>query len=231
VAVTSKVRAAFTEANGMDAGTINGSTFLLRDAQGSAVSGSVSYDPNTMTAAFSPSGELAYGTTYTATLTTGVTDRAGNPLAAPYSWSFTTAPTPPAFIYADDAGWAKSGVWAVEDYTGLEPGGAKILVANDAGATATYAIPAGYTRLEVASAKYWSCGIAEVLLDGVPVATVDLNSEETVWGAVIYSTAALDPSVPHTLTIRATGTGGFQFVHNGVTYRFQFVNVQWLRYR
>jgi methionine-rich copper-binding protein CopC len=41
-----------------------------------------------------PAAPLAYTTTYTVTLT-GVTDLAGNALAAPYSWSFTTAGPPP----------------------------------------------------------------------------------------------------------------------------------------
>jgi hypothetical protein len=54
------------------------------------VSGSVSYDSGTNTATFTPSANLLYETTYTATLSTTITDVAGNPLASTYSWSFTT---------------------------------------------------------------------------------------------------------------------------------------------
>jgi len=84
VAVGTVITATFSEA--MDADTITTSSFTL-----DSVSGSVSYDSGTYTATFTPSANLAYSTTYTATLSTAITDVAGNPLAE-YSWSFTTAP-------------------------------------------------------------------------------------------------------------------------------------------
>src|SRR6202043_1902435 len=42
-------------------------------------------------ATFTPSAALALNTTYTATITTGAQDLTGNPLAANYVWSFSTA--------------------------------------------------------------------------------------------------------------------------------------------
>jgi len=42
------------------------------------------------TATFNPTSNLAAGTLYTATITTGVTDLAGNALASTYVWTFTT---------------------------------------------------------------------------------------------------------------------------------------------
>jgi hypothetical protein len=48
----------------------------------------------TKTATITPSSNLAYSTTYTATLTNGVTDLALNPLQTAYSWSFTTETAP-----------------------------------------------------------------------------------------------------------------------------------------
>jgi methionine-rich copper-binding protein CopC len=54
------------------------------------VPAAVSYNPATRTATLDPTGELASGTTYTAGLTSGLTDPSGNPLA-PVTWSFTTA--------------------------------------------------------------------------------------------------------------------------------------------
>jgi hypothetical protein len=43
------------------------------------------------TATFNPTGDLAPGTTYTSTITTGAEDLAGNALAANYVWDWTTA--------------------------------------------------------------------------------------------------------------------------------------------
>lgn len=55
-----------------------------------SVPGNVSYvDP---TATFDPTGDLTYSTTYNASIQ--ASDLAGNPMAAPYNWSFTTEGPP-----------------------------------------------------------------------------------------------------------------------------------------
>ncbi|MGD8747439.1 MAG: Ig-like domain-containing protein, partial [Balneolaceae bacterium] len=75
----------------MDPSSINNNTFILR--QGSTgISGTISY--SSKTASFTPSGDLAFGTTYTAIITSGVKDLAGNSLQNNYSWSFTTGKEP-----------------------------------------------------------------------------------------------------------------------------------------
>jgi uncharacterized repeat protein (TIGR02543 family) len=81
------ITATFSEA--MDAATIT-AAFTL---QGSPpVSGEVSYDADSKTATFTPATEtpLESGTTYTATIASGVTDIAGNPMGSDFIWSFTT---------------------------------------------------------------------------------------------------------------------------------------------
>lgn len=79
----------FSEA--MNASTITGSTFTL--AQGStAVAGAVAYSG--MTATFTPSARLLPNTLYTATITTGAKDLAGNSLAGNKVWTFTTDVSP-----------------------------------------------------------------------------------------------------------------------------------------
>jgi hypothetical protein len=83
VAVGTTVSATFNEA--MDSSTITPSSFTLE-----GVSGSIAYDSGTDTATFTPGADLEEGTTYTVTLSTAITDAAGNPLASAYSWSFTT---------------------------------------------------------------------------------------------------------------------------------------------
>jgi pseudomonalisin len=89
VAVSLPVSATFSRA--MDAGSFTGASFTLQDASGGPVSGAVSYDAASGSAVFTPSVPLSNGATYSATLSTGVRDLAGSPLAAAKSWSFSTA--------------------------------------------------------------------------------------------------------------------------------------------
>ncbi len=84
------VEASFNEA--LLAGTVNAASFTLTGPAG-AVAGTVSYVADSRKAVFTPNSALAAMTTYTATVGTGVTDLAGNALAAPVSWSFTTGNT------------------------------------------------------------------------------------------------------------------------------------------
>ena len=102
VNIASTVTATFSEA--MDPSTVTGSTFTLTGPSG-AVAGTVAPDPTDTTGTifiFTPSAPLAYNTTYTALITTGVlassTGLPEVPLAADYTWSFTTAPPPPATV-------------------------------------------------------------------------------------------------------------------------------------
>ena len=66
--------------------TINSMTFTV-----SGVSGSVTYDASTRTAIFTPGSKLAVSTTYSATISAGVSDTNGESLSQPYSWTFTTS--------------------------------------------------------------------------------------------------------------------------------------------
>lgn len=72
----------------MNVSTINSTTFTLMQGL-IPVTGDVSYDG--AIARFKPLVNLLPGTLYTATITTGAKDLAGNALAANYVWSFTTA--------------------------------------------------------------------------------------------------------------------------------------------
>ena len=79
------ITATFSEA--MDPATIDNTTFTLA----AGVTGAVTLDGTGQIATFTPSGNLALNTTYTATITSGVQDLFGNALAADFVWSFTTA--------------------------------------------------------------------------------------------------------------------------------------------
>ena len=103
VAVNAALTATFSEQ--MNPATISTATFTVKDAANNPVTGTVSYQGTTAT--FTPSAHLAFSTTYTATITTGVTDLAGNHLIGAYSWNFTTgvAPdtTPPTVLMTTPA--------------------------------------------------------------------------------------------------------------------------------
>ncbi len=91
ILLNSSITAVFSEA--MDASSISGAAIELRNALGILVTATVSYDATTRTATMTPSGLLASLQIYTVTIkggSTGVKDAAGNPLAADFTWSFTT---------------------------------------------------------------------------------------------------------------------------------------------
>lgn len=85
VAINTTLEIEFDKA--MDASTINTSTFTLLTGTTKVV-GTVAYANKT--AVFSPTSNLEVNTLYTATISSGVKDSIGIPLAADYSFSFTT---------------------------------------------------------------------------------------------------------------------------------------------
>jgi hypothetical protein len=92
VPINHAVSATFSKA--MDPTTISATTFTLTGPGATPVSGAVTYAAVGNTATFTPTSTLAPNTTFTATITTGVRDIAGNALASNFVWSFTTAVTP-----------------------------------------------------------------------------------------------------------------------------------------
>ena len=78
---------AFTFSEAMNPLTLNNTTFTLKQGT-TAVPGTVTYSGTTAT--FTPTNPLAAATVYTATVTTGAKNLAGNGLAANSVWSFTT---------------------------------------------------------------------------------------------------------------------------------------------
>ncbi|HUX81917.1 MAG TPA: Ig-like domain-containing protein [Halothiobacillus sp.] len=93
VALNNPVNATFSEP--MDPTTIKTANFTVQVAGppiGSPLTGTVTYDPLTYIATFTPASALVANTTYTATIT-GAKDLAGNvlaPGAVPNPWVFTT---------------------------------------------------------------------------------------------------------------------------------------------
>jgi len=87
--ITANITAEFSDE--MNGSTLNTSSFLLNiSSNSSSILGTVTYDSSTKTATFDPDEYLNYNTEYTATVTTDVTDLAGNNLNETETWSFTT---------------------------------------------------------------------------------------------------------------------------------------------
>jgi len=90
VGTTSAITLVFNES--IDPATINPQSFTLLENGSTSIPGSITYVGTT--AQFKPASTLAANASYTATVTTGVKDLAGNALAASYSWQFTTGEAP-----------------------------------------------------------------------------------------------------------------------------------------
>lgn len=86
------ITASFNEP--MRISSVEESTFVLTGPGSVVLPGTVSYSSETQIAHFFPDNALAPDTAYTATVTTGTRDLAGNPLAADHSWTFTTSAFP-----------------------------------------------------------------------------------------------------------------------------------------
>ena len=80
-----------TFSKAMDPLTITSSTFTFKQGT-TAIAGAVAYSGTTAT--FTPSNNLSAGMIYTATVTTGAKDVAGDAIAANKVWSFTTVGLP-----------------------------------------------------------------------------------------------------------------------------------------
>jgi len=89
VSVRIPITVTFSET--MDTASFTPDAFILT---GGGLNIACSVNASGATATFTPSVQLAYGTPYTATVTTLVKDQAGNNLAADKTWLFTTVMAP-----------------------------------------------------------------------------------------------------------------------------------------
>lgn len=162
------VSAKFNEA--MAVASLNGSTFSVSPAGGNPIPGNIGYDGASLTATFSPSVPLVSGTTYTARLTTGVADEAGNALAAEYQWAFTIIA--PRFAFVANADSDDVSVFSIDPPTGMltlegtvsagdnpsaltvDPTGSFVFVANKSSNTVTA------FRFDAANAALQQVGVA-----------------------------------------------------------------------
>ena len=174
VATSSKITLQFSEA--MASATVSGTSFKV--ASGStAISGTITLSGDGKIATFAPSAMLPYSGSITVTISTGVTDLAGNAMAATYSWSFKTmaAPdtTPPTVVSVIPA----SGSTNIATTTALT------VTFSEAMATATL----NTTNITLASGATPVAGTVSISSDG-KIATFSpgvLLSQGTVYSASV----------------------------------------------
>lgn len=103
VALNRSLEVIFNE--GMDANSLTLPGTVTLSANGTNIPGTVT--PVGSALKFTPSTTLAANTTFTATVSTAAKDPVGNPLAAPFSWVFTTGSsldtTPPQVTFTSPA--------------------------------------------------------------------------------------------------------------------------------
>ncbi|WP_214316667.1 LamG-like jellyroll fold domain-containing protein [Nonomuraea sediminis] len=92
IPVTTPVTATFSEA-------VTDAQFTLKNSSGTAVAGSSAMDAAQRVLTFTPAQSLAENAAYTAVVS-GAKDLAGNAIAEPYTWSFTTGTKPPSGLVA-----------------------------------------------------------------------------------------------------------------------------------
>ncbi|MDZ4864110.1 MAG: ice-binding family protein [Gemmatimonadota bacterium] len=176
------ITAKFSEA--MAPATLNATTFVLMNGA-APVAGAVSYSGTTAT--LIPTNALAANTTFTATISTGATDAAGNPLAAPKTWSFTTVSSPvagPAAVNLGTAGnyaiLAKSavsttGASSIVGDIGLSPAAATFITGFGltADATNTFATSA------LVTGKVWAANYNAPTPANLTTAVLDMQAAYT----------------------------------------------------
>ncbi len=187
------VRATFSEA--VQTATVSADTFTLA-AGGTSVTGTVTHDADGRTATFTPAAALDPETVYTATMTDDVRDLAGNPLAAPVTWTFTTgASQPPQAPGVTDSTEADFGAGTTTGSAVRPDGGGAVSLA-----TATDRLDFDSSTLApgwAARGTPWSAGGSATVADGA--LTVD--------GTAVYGPSARYGAVEARATF---GTGTFE---------------------
>ncbi len=217
VALNQAVSATFTEA--MNPLTITTGTFQLTGPDAAAVAGTVSYDAINFIATFTPTAPLTASTTYTATVTNGATDLAGNPLGttgAPNPWTFTTgtAVVPPPIVLGPTI--ALFGGFG--GTSGMTNQGTETVVNGDIGTTGASTTITGFhdTSLPIVGAV-WPCTYTETTLNigqvngtidtAPPPPTVNCPNEGTAATMAIATEALLEATTAYNTLQGLPSTG------------------------
>jgi hypothetical protein len=164
VPLNQAVSATFTEA--MNPLTITTATFQLTGSGGIQVAGTVSYDAINLIATFTPTVALTTNSGYIASLTSGVTDLAGNPLGTTgvsNPWNFTTGTgvvVPPVVLGPDVMLFGGFGGNA-----GMTNQGINTVVNGNVGTTAASSLMTGFHDTSVLVGGVYECTYTETTLN------------------------------------------------------------------
>ena len=209
------VTATFSDA--MQPSTINTTTFTLTGPGLTAVAGAVTYVAASNFAAFTPTNPLALSTLYTATITTGARDLAGDPLTSNYVWTFTTSPTAcqatvplgtscmfgilAATPVVSSSGptnvTGDVGIWPSSSITGFPPG---VLTGTEYAGDAVAQTAQG----DLTTAYNYAAAAA-----GGAVLTADIGGQTLAPG--VYKTTSAQPSLGITGNLTLSGNGVYIF--------------------
>jgi hypothetical protein len=209
------VTATFSAA--MQSSTINSTTFTLAGPGATAVAGTVTNVPSSDVATFTPNSPLALNTLYTATITTGAQDLAGDPLANNYVWTFTTntascaatvplgtacmfgilAATPAVANSGPTAVTGDVGIWPASSITGFPPG------------TLTGTEYAGDATAQTAQGDLTTAYNFAAAAAGGAILTADIGGQTLAPG--VYKTTSAQPSLGITGTLTLSGNGVYIF--------------------
>jgi hypothetical protein len=232
VATNARVSATFSA--DMNPASLSDTSFtVVNTALGTPVVGTLTYSAAGRTAVFTPNTALAINSQFTATITTGATNAAGNALASDYVWTFDTgaiadATRPTVLLTVPAAGASNvannSKITAVfsEDMDASTITGTSFTVTNTtlgaavagtvsyaaAARTATFTPPAGTlanNALFTATITTAATDLAGNALAGTPAALP--NASDHVW---TFTSGAVSDTTPPTVTIinPVDGTGG-----------------------
>ena len=168
------VSATFSEE--LDTATVVPGVFSLRDANNATLAGSVSYADRVVS--FAPAAALPLATSFTARLTTGLRDLAGNALAAPHEWTFTT-------VAAQPGSWSPTSVTgaplARSDHVAVWTGSEMIIAGGLAWDSAwnRFDYTSEYGRYDPASGSWQTATDAPT---GIHQKAVWTGSQMLVWG-------------------------------------------------
>ncbi|MGA2886988.1 MAG: Ig-like domain-containing protein [Terracidiphilus sp.] len=209
VPLNQAISATFSEAmNPLNLSTATFQFYTGTGVSGTPISGTVSYDAINLIATLKPTALLIANTTYTATVTNGATDLAGNPLGttvpSPFSnpWTFTTGAAlvqPPVILGPTILLFGGFGGGA-----GITNQGINTVINGDIGTTAASSLITGFHDTSVLVGGIYECTYTETTLNkglvngaidtapGTSQPTAACPNEGTAHTFAIASEAALE---------------------------------------